>query len=82
VRKQKSPGQSAASPWVIACHLVEALQGRNIRGTAIVAPLQGFSKLGLPLPRAALRSALGFHVCAPSVLERNITTENLKLEDA
>src|SRR5947209_5146211 len=68
VRKQESPGQSAAPPWVDRHAIVKALQVRNKRTARPCCALAGLLLLSMLLPRAALRSALGFFVCAPLVL--------------
>jgi hypothetical protein len=68
VRQQISPGQSAAPPWVESGYNRQALKGRN--GARLLRPFRA-SAITVPLPRAALRSALGYIVAAPSVLKAN-----------
>ena len=65
--KQFSPGQSAAPPWVDDRESTDALKGPNSHYLVIatrVLPLQGIRSRVVLLPRAALRSALGFDVYA------------------
>src|SRR5258708_6320287 len=66
--QQQSPGQSAAPPWVVWQANIKALKGRNITRRQVCCALSGLFALAISRPRTALCSALGFIVCAPSVL--------------
>ncbi len=69
---QPSPGQSEAPPWVSDVLLTEPCKGGTKRCPIAIAPFQGWFDYLYLVPRAALRSAPGFHIRVLQTQNRNI----------